>query len=211
MAKPLAAAPRRHVDSDSAVDIASIVDYRTSFAPQIHSPQWNPRGESSLKMNTTDRRTQLIDLVREKDRLEAQIERLNERSRAIDQEIDNLLQPAVTQERKFQPKAAKAKPSTKPPTAPIKAKPTAAPTPPEPAPKPPESETPTGAPLVKDRLLDMLRKAPEGVEISVLAKHLYGGDQRKLRSRCQGSLGNLQKKNLVRREGTRWFLVPPAG
>ena len=155
-------------------------------------------------MNTIDRRTKLIDLVREKDRLEAQIERLNERSRAIDQEIDTLLQTPVTQERKLQPKTTKAKPSPKPTTTPKVKSITqeAAVTPPE---------TPSEVHSVKDRLLEMLRKAPEGVEISVLTKHVYGGDKTKLRGRCRGSLSNLLRKNIVRNEGTRWFLAPEAG
>lgn len=186
-------------------------------------------------MNET-KRAQIVELVREKDRIEAEMRKLKARDSDLDARIDALLNTPEPKEKA--PKSEAPAEPRKKGRPPGRKKPAAAPaaeakTPAEKKPATTQKGQkgqkgqrgkkgkrgrkraaggPAGAGInIKDRLLAMLRSAPKGVEVGALAREVYGSDAAAVRAKCEGYLYNLARKKLVAHEGTKWYPVPSAG
>ena len=169
-------------------------------------------------MNGSMKREQLVALVREKDQIEAEQKHLAERNLEIDARIDALLKAperAAPDEPKAAAPKAKKQAKAKRAASPKKAKTESASQAPSDA-KPAKAEKNAAAPkkqkktkrgAMKKRLLGLLGASPQGVDVSVLAKEVYGGDDKTLRAKCESYLYNLARQKLVTHKGSMWELV----
>ena len=169
-------------------------------------------------MNGSMKREQLVALVREKDQVEAELKSLAERNLEIDARIDALLKTSErggTDESKAAAPQAKTRAKAKRAASPKKvkresARPAQSDAKPEvtgksAAPAKKQKKTKRGA--MKKRLLGLLSAAPQGVDVSVLAKEVYGGDDKTLRAKCESYLYNLARQKLVTHKGSSWTLI----
>jgi len=154
---------------------------------------------------------QIVELVREKDRIAAEIQRLGGRDAAIDKQIAALVggalsapKPNAAASKAAPSKGAKAKRGRRAAKA---AKPKATAGAKKPAVANRGRKAAKAGPGVGEQLLSRLRAQPAGVDVSVLAKEVYGGDDQALVKRCEANLYNLARKKLVAHQGPVWRIV----
>ena len=74
------------------------------------------------------------------------------------------------------------------------------------SPSQPAAAAPGGA-SIRDRILSTLRENPGGLDLAVLAKQIYGTDDKDACKRCEQNLYNIGKQKLVRHDGPKWQLA----
>ena len=183
-------------------------------------------------MNEAAKRVQLVALVREKDLLDIEAQRLGARHAEIDARIDELLKSSArgapaTPKASEQPKpktrgkgrkaaAANRKTHAEPASASHaehESRQTEKAEKPKKAKRAKASKAPKsrkakgGGPTMKDRLLGLLQTAPQGLDVATLAQEVYGGNDKQLRAKCESYMYNLAKKKLVEHHGSLWHLA----
>jgi len=172
-------------------------------------------------MDTNAKRERLKAIVLEQQEVRGEIERLRVRSAQLDAELDRLLSSGTTSA-KTEKEAGKAAPA--PARKPVrrgrakaaknaqkgqKARKA------EPARKPAAEATPkkrapvekAQGPTLKEKIVAALRGAPEGLDVGVIAKEVYGSDDPINRRKCEQNLYNMARKKLVRHHGPKWQVL----